>query len=89
MDISNVNAPPMLESTTYALVVENSITIDDLGATINSRAITNLGAIDDLGRIVNSSIVVGLGTNLIVGKKNQNLKLVGGINGTIIDAQTQ
>jgi hypothetical protein len=53
MDISNVNAPPMLESTTYALVVENSITIDDLGATINSRAITNLGAIDDLGRIVN------------------------------------
>ncbi len=39
---------PMLESTTNALVVENSITIDD------SRATTNLGTIDDLGRIINS-----------------------------------
>jgi hypothetical protein len=48
VDISDVNAPPMLESTTYALVVENSITIDD------SRATTNLGAINDLRKIVNS-----------------------------------
>jgi hypothetical protein len=46
--ISNVNAPSMLESTIDALVVENSITIND------SRATTNLGTIDDLGRIINS-----------------------------------
>jgi len=52
--ISDVNAPLMLESTTYALVVENSITINDSRATINSRATTNLRTIDDLGRIINS-----------------------------------
>jgi hypothetical protein len=54
VNISNVNAPPMLESTIDALVVENSITINDSGAAINSRATTNLGAINDLGRIFNS-----------------------------------
>ncbi len=74
----------MLESTIDALVVENSITIND------SRATTNLGTIDDLGRIINSWIIISWGTNSIVEKKeNQNLKLVGGINDTIIDAQTQ
>ncbi len=79
----------MLESTIDALVVENSITINDSGAAINSRATTNLGAINDLGRIFNSWIVVGSWTNLIVEKKYQNLKLAGGIGGTIINAQTQ
>jgi hypothetical protein len=44
----------MLEFPTKALVVENSMTIDDSGATINSRATSYLGTINDLGRIINS-----------------------------------